>query len=67
MNKYIVHATVYKYDEGLESHTKANVNEVVEAENREIAKDLAEDKIAKKHTMPKISNVRVEIDLINEI
>ena len=70
MQRYIVHATVYKYDEGLEAETKANVNHVFEAENKNKAKEKAIQKFMEDYQHPKISKIEVKIDkidLINEI
>ena len=66
-NKYVVHATVDKYDEGLEAHTRANVNDVFEAHDSGGAIEKAFRKFKKDFQHPKISNIRITIDLINKI
>jgi len=67
MNTYVIHATVLKYDEGLEAQTKANVNGTFEAESEDAAKSKAIEKFIEDYTHPKISNVRVSIDLVIRI
>jgi hypothetical protein len=67
MNTYVIHATVLKYDEGLEAQTKANVNGTFEAESEDAAESKAIEKFIEDYTHPKISNVRVSSILVIEI
>lgn len=64
---YIVHATVFKYDEGLEAETKSNVNSVFKAETKYEAKMKAIDHFIESHKHPKIKNIRIQVDSINKI
>lgn len=64
---YIVHATVDKYDEGLNAHTRSNVNDVFTAHNTGEAVEKAFKKFKKDAQHPKISNIRITIDLVDNI
>jgi len=66
-NNYIVHATVDKYDEGLEAHTRSNVNGTFKAYDCGGAIEKAFRKFKKDAQHPKISNIRITIDLVDTI
>jgi len=67
MSSYIVHATVKKYDHGFGATTKANVNKVFEAPSKEEAEKKARVQFIEDAVHPMISQISVEVDLINKI
>ncbi len=67
MKNFMVHATVKKYDEGLRARTMSNVNARIIAEDKDTAVEKAKKQFIEEATHPKISNIRVKVDLVKEV
>ena len=63
----IVHATVYKYDQGLEAKTKANVNHTFKAKSEDEAQEKAIDHFTRQYSSPQITDIHVKVDIVKEI